>query len=103
MRSHFQMRATFHSNLKDWVFFVCFVLFVCLFVCYVRAAPMAYGGSQARGLIGAVASSLPTVIAMQDLSQVCNLHHSSWQRQIRKPLSETRDRTCVLMDPSWVC
>ena len=30
----------------------------CLFVCLFRAAPVAYGGSQARGLIGAVAAGL---------------------------------------------
>ena len=36
-------------------------LFVCLFVClfaFSRAAPVAYGGSRARGLTGAVAASL---------------------------------------------
>ena len=40
--------------------------------------------------------------AMQDLSHVCNLHHSSWQRRILNPLSEARDRTCNLMVSSWV-
>ena len=34
-----------------------FYLFICLF-CLFRATPMAYGGSQARGLIGAVAIGL---------------------------------------------
>ena len=34
-----------------------------------------------------------TATAMPDLSHVCNLHHSSRQRQILKPLSEARDRT----------
>ena len=51
---------------------------------------MAYGGSQARGLIGAVAA---------------RLHHSSWQHQILNPvskgilnpLSKARDRTHNLM------
>ena len=31
---------------------------LCLFVCLFRAMPVAYGGSQARGQIGAVAASL---------------------------------------------
>ena len=41
-------------------FFVGFVLF-CFFVClfaFSRAAPVAYGGSQARGQIGAIAAGL---------------------------------------------
>ena len=33
-------------------------LFVCLFFAFSRATPEAYGGSQARGLIGAVATDL---------------------------------------------
>ena len=40
---------------------------------------------------------------MWDLSHVCDLHHSSRQRQILNPLSEARDRTRILMDPSRVC
>ena len=45
----------------------------------------AYGDSQAQGQIRAT--------AMQDLSQICNLHHSSGQHQILNPLSEARDQT----------
>ena len=41
--------------------------------------------------------------ATQDLSHVCNLHHSSGQHQILKPLSEARDQTRILMDTSQVC
>ena len=43
-----------------------------------------------------------TAIAMQDPSCVCNLHHSSWHYRIPNPLSKARDRTCVLMDTSWI-
>ena len=39
---------------------------------------------------------------MQDLSCVCDLHHSSWQCQIFNPLSEVRDWTFILMDTSHV-
>ena len=42
------------------------------------------------------------VTAMPDLSHICDLHHSSRQQWILNPLSEARDRTCVLMDTSWV-
>ena len=68
------------SDLLSWLremFLFSFVF--CLF----RATPSVYGGSQARGWIGAAAVSL---------------HHSSRQRQILNPLSEARERTCVLMD-----
>ena len=43
-----------------------------------------------------------TATATWDLSHVCNLCHRSWQRWIPNSLSEGRDRTCVLMDTSWV-
>ena len=66
-----------------------FSFFFYLFA-FSRAAPMAHGGSQARGRIRATATLDP--------SHVCNLHHSSRQRWILNPLSEARDRTCILMD-----
>ena len=40
--------------------------------------------------------------ATKDLNHVCNLQHSSWQRQILNPLIEARDRTRNLMLPSWI-
>ena len=43
-----------------------------------------------------------TATATRDLSRVCNLHHSSRQHQVLNPLSEARDRTCVLVDSSQV-
>ena len=41
-----------------------------------------------------------TAPAMQDLSLVCKLHHSSWQPWILNPLSEARGGTLVLVAPS---
>ena len=38
-----------------------------------------------------------TATATQDPRHICNLHHSSRQRQILNPLSEARDRTHNLM------
>ena len=38
----------------------------------------------------------------QDPSHVCNLHHSSQQRQILNSLSEARDQTRILIDIGWV-
>ena len=46
--------------------------------------------------------SYAIAIATPDLSHVCDLHHSSWQCWILKPLIETRDRTHVLMGTSWI-
>ena len=43
-----------------------------------------------------------TATATWDLSPVFNLHRSSWKRQILNPLSEARDRTCILMGINWV-
>ena len=71
-----------------------FFFFFCLF----RAAPIAYGSSQARGKIGAIAVALPTATAMPDSSHICDLYHSLGQHQILNSLSKGRDQTCV----SWV-
>ena len=44
-----------------------------------------------------------TATAMSDQSHICDLHHSSLHCRILNPLSEARDRTCILVDPSQVC
>ena len=41
-----------------------------------------------------------TATATWDLSSVCDLHHSSQQRWIPHPLSEARDKTCILTETS---
>ena len=43
-----------------------------------------------------------TAVTMPDLSHVCDLHNSSWQLWILNPLSEVRDRTCILMDANQI-
>ena len=43
-----------------------------------------------------------TTYSNEDLSRVCDLHHSSLQRWTLNPLSEARDRTDNLMVPSWI-
>ena len=40
--------------------------------------------------------------ATQDPSHICDLHHSSRQRQILNPLREARDQTLNLMVPSQI-
>ena len=58
--------------------FIYLFIYFCLFA-FSRAAPAAYGGSQARGLIGAIATSPARATATRDPSRVCDLHHSSRQ------------------------
>ena len=43
-----------------------------------------------------------TATATQDPSHICDLHHSSRQRQIPNPLSEARGQTHNLMVPGWI-
>ena len=87
---------------KESTYLFIYFLSFCLF----RAAPTAYGGSQARGLIGAAAAGLYHHHHSNTRSKMCllfcNLHHSSRQCWILIPLSEASDRTYNLMVPSWI-
>ena len=69
---------------------------------FFRAAPVAYGSSQARGLMGAIAAGLRHRHSNTDLSHVFDLHHSSWQCRTLNPLSKAEDRNLNLMVPSQV-
>ena len=65
------------------------------------AAATAYGGSQARGQIGAVAASLRQSHSNAGSEpHLQPTHHSSRQRRIVNPLSKGRDRTRNLMHGS---
>ena len=67
-----------------------------------RAPPMAYGSSQARGLIRATCAGLYYSHNNVYMSSICDLHHSSQQRWILNALSEARDQTCIFMDASQI-
>ena len=96
--SHFLATFLFYFIL---FYFILFYLFYSVVFCFTRATPAAYGGSQATGLIGAVAAILwPS--AMPDPSHICNLYHSSQKCQILNPLGKARDRTLNLTVPSQV-
>ena len=72
------------------VFNFSFLVFFCLFVFAISwAALVAYVGSQARDLIGAV--TYTTATATWDPSHVFDLPHSSRQLGILNPLSKARD------------
>ena len=86
--------------LKEWVFvsrgFFGFFLFL------FRAAPVAYGGSHARGWIGAAAASLCHGHS-NARSELCLWpNHSSWQGWLLNSLSEARDWTSIPMDTSQI-
>ena len=59
---------------------------------------MAYGSSQARGRIGAVAAGLHHSHTMQDPSHVCDLHHISCQG----PTLTHRARPGIEPASSWI-
>ena len=68
--------------------YVCmYIVFYLSFCLFSRATPAAYGGSQARGLIRAVAYAR----AIATPRRICDLHHSSRQCWILNPLSKARD------------
>ena len=62
---------------------------------------MAYGSSQLGVESELQLPAYTTATAMQDLSCICDLHHSSQPCQILNPLSKARDH--ILMHPGQVC
>ena len=81
---------------KSAIFFLVFCPF------FFRAAPAAYRGSQARGLIRATAAGLRHSHSNVRYQLHHDLHHSSRQHLILNPLREVRDRTRNLIVPSWI-
>ena len=71
----------------------------CFFLLF-RAVPVAYGSFQAGVKSELQLLAYATATATPDPSRVWDLHHSSRQCRISDPLSEARDRTCILMDTS---
>ena len=85
----------FLKTVINHVFFPCLITFF-FFFGLSRAAPMAYGGSQARSLTGALAAGL-----CQSHSNAASVT-TPQQCQILNPLSEARGRTRNHMVPSRV-
>ena len=90
------------TSFYGWITFGCMDTPLFFFFGLFRAIPEAYGNSQARGRIEAVAPGYTTAIATPDLSHIFNLHHSSPQCWMPNPLSEARDQTWVLMGASQI-
>ena len=62
-----------------------------------KAAPVAFGSSQAGVELELQLQTYTTATAMPDLSPICELCCSLWQSGILRPLSGVRDQTCILM------
>ena len=93
--------------------YMCIYMCVCVCVCvyiYIHIsyfffpfrAPMAYkvprlGVKLKLQLLAYIIAS-----ATPDPCHICNLHHRLGCQTLN-PLSETRDKTQILMDTSWVC
>ena len=75
-------------------------MYVCMYFCFLGLHPqhMEVPRLGVKSKPQLPAYTIATI--MQDLSRVCDLHHSSWQHQILNPLIEARDRTCNLTVPS---
>ena len=67
-----------------------------------RATPAAYESSWAGVRFELQLPAYTTATAMLDLSQICDLYQSLWQRRILNPVSKAWDRTRILMDTSRV-
>ena len=86
-----------------------FFLFVCFLFCFVflfRAAPAAYGGSQARGPIGATAAGLRHSHSTSGSEPRLQPTPQLTAMPILDPLSEARDQTHNLVvtgsaAPQW--
>ena len=89
-------RQTYFAH--PFVYFI--YLFIYLFILLFRATLMAYGGSQARGLIGATAASLPH--SHGNARSEPRLQPTSRQHWILNPISKARDQTRNLMVPSQI-
>ena len=76
------------------------MLYIFFFWSFFRVAPMAHGGSQARGRIRVVAAGLRQSYS-NARSEPC-LRPTPQQRQILNPLGKARDRTCVFMDAGQI-
>ena len=94
-----------HHYWKHFFFtyiFVYFYLFIFIFFYFFRAAPEAYGDSQARGGIRATAAGLHHPHSNAKSEPHLQPTPQLTATPILNPLHEARDRTHVLMDASWV-
>ena len=87
---------------RNYITGLLFYFILSFFFFFLRVVPTAYGGSQAMGLIGAVAAGLHHSHSNTGSELSLRPTSCSWQCWILNPLSEARDRTCGLMDTSQI-
>ena len=71
-------------------------------LCLFMATPMAYEVPRLGVQSELQLTTYVRATATPDWSQVCELHHSSWQHRIPNPLIKVRDGSCNLMVPSLI-
>uniref|UniRef100_A0A4X1VDC6 Uncharacterized protein n=1 Tax=Sus scrofa TaxID=9823 RepID=A0A4X1VDC6_PIG len=93
------MLCSYRNKERPKIIFFFFFFFFCFLGPHPQHMEVPRLGVQSERQLLATA----TATAMWDPSRVCELHHSSQQRQILNPLSEARDRTLNLMVLSRIC
>ena len=97
-KSRFPSMCQFSQNFFFFFFFFPFCLFLPFWGLHLRHMDVSSLGSNRS------CSHQPTPEPKQHYpSHVCDLYHSSWQRQTLSPLREARHLTRNLMVPSRIC
>ena len=82
--------------------FLSFFLSVCLSFVFIGLHPWHLEVSRLGIESDLYPLAYATATATWDLSHICDLHRSSWQRKILNPMGKAKDWTLVLKDTSWL-
>ena len=95
--------AATHTAAVRFFFFFLSLSFFFFFFCFLRLHPRHMEVPRLGVESELQLPAYTTATATPDLSWVCDLHRSSWQRRILNPLSGARDQTWNLKVPSQIC
>ena len=93
-----RLRHRFRPTVEGGIY-----LFIYLFICFLGLLPPHMEVPRLGVELELQLPAYAIATAAWGPSYLCDLYHSSWQRQIFNPLSEARDLTRVLMHASRVC